>query len=202
MKFVDLSVALNEKTPFYPGDPATKIAPSAVMETDGYEDHYISVGTHVGTHIDAPRHMIAGGKSLHEYPIENFVGPGVVINTGKDITLEKVKESNIREGDIVLFNTGTSKEYFQPSYYDNYPTLTEEIAEYLVSKKVKMIGVDTCSVDPEVFPVHKSLLKNDILIIENLTNLDALAGLNFTVYALPLKLEIDGSPARVIAEVN
>ncbi len=202
MKYIDLSVALNEKTPFYPGDPAIKIAPSAVMEKDDYEDHYVSIGTHVGTHIDAPRHMIAGGKSLHEYPIDRFIGRGVLLNTSKEITLDKVNAAEIQEGDIVLFNTGMSKEYFQTSYYDNYPVLTEEIASYLVSKKVKMVGVDACSVDPDVFPVHKTLLKNDILIIENLTNLDALEGLNFTVYALPLKLEIDGSPCRVIAQIN
>ncbi|HEY4694854.1 MAG TPA: cyclase family protein [Candidatus Nanoarchaeia archaeon] len=202
MKLIDLSVDLNEKTPIYPGDPVTKIAPSAVMETDGYEDHYVSVGTHVGTHVDAPRHMLAGGKSLDKYPIEKFIGRGVVISCGKEITLEKVKEEDILEGDIVLFNTGMSKEYFQSSYYDNYPAIGTEIADYLVNKKIKMVGVDMCSVDHEPFDIHRLLLKNDILIIENLTNLDVLVGKNFTVYALPLKLQIDGSPARVFAQIN
>jgi kynurenine formamidase len=62
--YVDLSVAVNEQTPVYPGNPATKIEQAGVLAKDGHCDHYISVGTHVGTHIDAPMHMLEGGKSL------------------------------------------------------------------------------------------------------------------------------------------
>lgn len=57
MKFIDLSVPLNEDTPVYPGDPKTKITTAGILEKDGYEDHYVCVGTHAGTHVDAPRHM-------------------------------------------------------------------------------------------------------------------------------------------------
>jgi kynurenine formamidase len=66
-----------------------------------------------------------------------------------------------------------------------------------------MVGFDTCSADilPD-FPVHKILLGNDMLIIENLTNIEQLSGHSFTVYALPIKLVVDGAPARVIAVIN
>ena len=94
-----------------------------------------------------------------------------------------------------------SKVYFQPEYFNNYPAITEEVANYLVSKKVKIVGVDMCSVDLKPFPVHRILLKNDILIIENLTNLSELEGRNFKVYAFPIKLQIEGAPTRVVAEV-
>jgi len=202
MKLIDLSVPINEQTPIYPGDPKTKIAPSAVLDVDGYEDHFLSIGTHVGTHVDAPRHMLSGGKSLDEFSVDKFFGPGIVINTGREITLEKVKEEAIHENSIVLFNTGMSKVYHESEYYDNYPAVSEEIANYLVSKKVKMVGVDMCGVDHEPFNVHKILLEKDILIMENLTNLDQLEGKDFDIYALPIKLQIDGAPARVIAQIN
>lgn len=199
---VDLSVTLNEKTPVYPGDPITKIEAAGVLEKDGYGDHYVSVGTHVGTHIDAPKHMLEGGASLDKAPIEQFVGRGcyIVIDDGN---FDTVKDADIQAGDIVLLHTGMSDKYHEPVYFEDYPAISDDIANYLVSKKVKMVGVDTCSVDnKDGFPIHKILLSGDVLIIENLTNLDKLAEKQFKVYALPLKLELDGAPARVIAETK
>jgi len=64
-----------------------------------------------------------------------------------------------------------------------------------------MVGLDMCSPDRPPFPVHKILLGGEILIIENLTNMEALEGKNFTIYAFPIKLQIDGAPVRVVAEV-
>src|SRR3989344_3983533 len=133
---VDLSVALNEKTPIYPGDPKTKIKISAVLEKDGYHDHYVSVGTHVGTHIDAPSHMIAGGKNLDEIPIDHFTGRGVYIDARKDFNFVEIELMDIMEDDIVLFHTGMSDKYHQADYFDNYPFMSEEIANYLIIKKV------------------------------------------------------------------
>lgn len=201
MKFVDLSVPINEDTPVYPGDPKTKIQPAGVLEKDGYEDHYVCIGTHVGTHIDAPRHMVAMGKNLDQIPVDRFIGQGVYVRVGKKFDLEEIKEVDIKEGDIVLFHTGMSDVYHESAYYDDYPAITEDIANYLVEKKIKMVGVDMCSVDHEPFPVHQILLKNDILIIENLTNLSTLEGKQFRIYAFPIKLQIDGAPTRVVAEI-
>ena len=201
MKLIDLSVPINKETPVYPGDPVTKIEPAGVLKEDGYEDHYVCMGTHVGTHVDAPRHMLEGAKGLEQIPVEKFSGRGVYIKTDKNFDLEVVKQASIQEGDIVLLHTGMSDVYHEVDYYENYSALTEEIANYLVEKKVKMVGVDMCSVDHEPFPIHQILLGNDVLIIENLTNLGALEGKNFKIYAFPIKLEIDGAPARVVAEV-
>jgi arylformamidase len=199
---IDLSVPLNEKTPVYPGDPDTKIETAGVLANDGYNDHYISIGTHVGTHIDAPLHMLEGGVSLDKLPIEQFVGNGRLVEVvGTDF--KDVTSADIQEGDIVLFRTGMSDKYHEPVYFEDYPAMSEEDAKYLVEAKVKMVGVDTCSVDnQDGFPIHKILLASNVLIIENLTNLNQLTGKNFKVYALPLNLQIDGSPARVIAEIK
>lgn len=203
MKFIDLSVPINEKTPVYPGDPITKIQTAGILDKDGYEDHYVCVGTHVGTHVDAPRHMVKNGESLDTIEVDRFTGNGVLIKvTDKKFDLDAIKNTPIAEDDIVLFHTGMSEVYHQKEYYDNYPAITEEIAEYLVSKKVKMVGVDMCSVDHEPFPIHRMLLGKGTLIIENLTNLSLLEGKKFNIYAFPIKLQIDGAPSRVVAELK
>lgn len=199
---IDLSVPLNEKTPVYPGDPATKIELAGVLDKDGYRDHFVSFGTHVGTHIDAPMHMLKDGISLNQIPIDNFIGRGriVVVSEGN---FEAVENLGIQADDIVLFHTGMSDKYYEPVYFDDYPAMTEETAKYLVEAGVKMVGVDTCSVDnQDGFPIHKILLSGNVLIIENLTNLSGLVGKEFTIHALPINLQIDGAPARVVAETK
>ena len=204
MHVVDLSVLLNQNTPVYPGDPKIEIKNGAVLEKDGYEDHFVSFGTHFGTHIDAPQHMFAGGKALDAFPIDAFVGRGMYIKViNKKFDLESVKKADIKKGDIVLFHTGMSGMFHEEKYFSDFPPIPEEIAQYLVEKQIKMMGVDTCSVDGHFtsFSAHKLLLKNDILIIENLTKLERLEGKAFQIFALPLALQLDGSPARVIAVV-
>lgn len=203
MRIIDLSVAVNKELPVYPGDPATKIEPAGVINTDGYEDHYVSIGTHVGTHIDAPAHMVAGGKTLNQMPIEQFIGRGVYVKIENNhFDMDSIERIDIQEGDIVVFHTGISDNYHDPKYFEEYPAIPEELAHYLVEKKIKMIGVDTCSVDHDQFDAHKIFLESNVLIIENLVNLAELAGKEFEIIALPLKLEVDGAPARVIARCS
>lgn len=201
MKFVDLSVPLNENTPVYPEDPHIKITQGGVLDKDGYEDYVVSIGAHVGTHIDAPAHMVKGGKNLDEFGIDKFTGRGIYVDARKDFDFVEIEEMDIREGDIVLFHTGMSVKYGSPDYFDSFPPIDDELAEYLVIKKVKMVGVDMCSVDHEPFPIHKIFLKSNILIIENLTNLEKLQGRKFKVFAFPIKLQLDGGPVRVVAEI-
>ena len=200
---IDLSVTINEQTPVYPGDPVTTIELAGVMERDGYTDHYVSIGTHVGTHVDAPIHMLANGKNLDQIPVQQFVGRGRLITVqNKSFDLETVKSASMGAGDIVLFHTGMSDVYHSAAYFKDYSGIPVEIAQYLIEQKVKIVGVDMCSVDHEPYPIHKLLLGNEVLIIENLTNLGRLVDKEFTVYALPLKLQIDGAPARVIAQLD
>ena len=199
---IDLSVTINQQTPVYPGDPAVKVDPVGVIDRDGWNDHYVSLGTHIGTHIDAPLHMIADGKTLDQVSIEQFTGRGRLVTVDQEFSLEKLQQANIQADDIVLFCTGMSEKYHEPIYFENYPAMSEEIAHYLVEQKVKIVGVDTGSVDnADGFPIHKVLLAGNVLIIENLANLKQLIDKEFKVYALPIKLDLDGAPARVVAEI-
>ncbi len=202
MKILDLSVLLNEQTPVYPGDPHIKIEPAGVLAKDGFQDHVVSLGTHIGTHIDAPAHMLEGGATIDTFGLEHFVGAGRIIDVRDGYKLDEIKQSGVQAGDIVLFRSDMSKKYANPEYFEDYPAIPKDVAEYLVKQKVKMVGVDTCSVDHEEFIAHETLLGGNVLIIENLANLDQLENTRFTVYALPLKLQLDGSPARVIAVID
>lgn len=194
---IDLSVALNQKTPAYPGDPHIVMKQSDTIESDGYLGHSVELGTHTGTHIDAPAHMIQDGPSLGEIPLQTFIGQGKVVY-GTDI--QAIKAAGIIAGDIVLFDTNTASRYYEASYFSDYPVLDQDSVEYLIETDVRMIGLDTCSADiVDGFPNHKALLSAGIPILENLTNLTELHGKTFQVIALPLKLNLDGAPARVIA---
>lgn len=118
------------------------------------------------------------------------------------INIEHLENTDLQSGDILLVHTSWSECYNSPSYFENYPVLTAELANYLVEKGVKMIGLDTPSPDKAPYEIHKILLKNEILIIENLTNLDQIPNIpSFELMAFPLKLEADSAPARVIAKI-
>jgi kynurenine formamidase len=202
--FIDLTHLLSNETPVYPGDPEIKITIEGTVQSNGYLGHSLSLGTHSGTHIDSPAHMIDGGKTLDQFKVEAFIGRGCYIFLkDRQFTIEAIRGADIQQGDIVIFDTQSSYHFMKPEYFTDYPVMTEEIAQYLVDKKVSMVGVDTCSVDNQQgFPVHKILLGNDILIIENLNNVEQLSGHYPTIYALPIKLDVDGAPSRVIAEVT
>jgi kynurenine formamidase len=197
---IDLSVELSENTPAYPGDPKIGLRQSAAYASEGYLGHSVRLGTHTGTHIDAPAHMIEGEPTLGGLPLETFIGVGKLV---KGFSKEAIDAAGISVDDIALFDTGTSERYYDPSYFTDYPVMTEDVANYLLEKGVKMVGVDTCSVDDaEGFPIHKKLLAAGIPIVENLTNLSALYDRDFRVFALPLKLDVDGAPVRAFAVVQ
>ena len=188
--------------PVYPGDPKASLEQVAHIEKDTYNDHKISTVMHVGTHMDAPLHMIAGGKRISDVPIETFTGPGVLIDArGYElIPATLLDQKIIPKGSILLILTGFSSKVGQPEYYESNPEISSDFAERAVKLGVKMVGMDMQSPDRPPFPVHKILLGNDVLILENLTNLEALLNADsFTITALPLKIPADASPARVIA---
>lgn len=189
--------------PIYPGDPAPALAQVTSVEKDGCADHLVTTTMHVGTHIDAPLHMIHGGKKITDYPPETFFGRGVFVDVrGKDvIDASSVPANLLQPNDIVLFYTGWSDRYGEPGYFERYPDMTEALAGVLVRARVRMIGLDACSPDRPPYAVHTLLLSNDILIIENLTNLNQLLGKHFNVCAFPMNIDADAAPARVIARL-
>jgi len=203
MKYFDLTHLFDPNMPLYPGEPRPEINQVGFIDKDGYNDFEIKTGLHVGTHMDAPSHMLKGGKNLSDFPPEYFFGPGHLIKVkGDKIGAELLENKNILKGDIIILMTRLYKKFNSTEYYENFPEITPAFAEKAVKLGVKIIGLDTPSPDREPFTVHKILLKNDILIIENLTNLEPLAGQKkFEIIALPAKFPTEAAPVRVIARI-
>lgn len=205
MRIVDLTQTFTDKMPIYPGDPESSLHQVASIDKEGFTDHHIDSVMHVGTHMDAPLHMIENGKTMDQIDPSKFFGKGVLINAqGKDtIDASLLEGLTIEEGSIVLIYTGFGVKYRDAGYFENYPGVTEDFAQRMVELKVKIVGMDILGPDQPPFPTHKILLSNEILIIENLTNLDQLIGVdNFEVIALPAKYQADAAPVRVLARID
>ncbi len=205
MNYIDLTQTFTNSMPVYPGDPVPKLVRVAEFAKDGYVDHEIKTGMHVGTHLDGPLHMVAGGNYLSEMPVETFFGAGVLVGARgcEVIEMEVLEGKGIKAGDIVLFFTGGAEHFGQADYYHAYPELSEACARRLIELKVKMIGFDAPSPDRAPFVIHKLLLGQGILILENLCNLEKLLGVpEFEIVALPAKFRADSAPVRVVARIG
>ncbi len=199
---VDMTLPIDGRTPNFPGDPPVAITQCSTVEKDGIGKKMLSFHSHFSTHIDAPSHMVARGKTLSDYPVERFVGDAVVLDVrGQQEIVTGLQ--GVEEGDIVFFLTGHSDRVYEPEYFRDNPVLSPETAEALVRRKVKIVGLDTPTPDNAPYTLHKLFFEHDILIVENLVNLEALAGKRFRCYALPLKItDGDGAPCRVIGIVD
>jgi kynurenine formamidase len=214
--WIDLSHVINEEMWRLPILPKPCIRQVFKFPTDPMNVTEISMVCHLGTHVDAPRHFIPDGPSIDEIPLERLYGTGVVwrvdVSPYDTITQEMLHTLTPRanSGDIVILNTGWWK-HFGSELYDQHPSLSEGAARWLVAKQVKLLAIDFATPDLAIekrsstftFPVHRTLLGSGILIAENLTNLDQLAGQRVTIMLLAPKIVgSDGAPARVIARLE
>lgn len=177
--------------------------------------HDLILTTHTGTHVDGSWHFNQDGKRIDEWPLEKFMGKAVVLDfrhledcySIQAGDLDKAS-SKIEEGDILIINTGRHKDYGTPAYTEKHPGIDgNSCKEFILDKKIKMIGLDTICVEPCSEQSHWEhalhrvcLIENEIPLIENLGGeIDELAGKRCYVMALPLKLRADSGLARVIA---
>lgn len=205
MTYIDLSHTFVDNMPVFPGDPATRLKQITTIAANGYTDHQLTSVMHVGTHMDAPLHMVEGGKFMDEFPPEKFVGQGILVNVYKKpvIDVDAISGISIPQGSIVLVYTGMAETYGTDAYNTGYPKITEAFAEKLVASGVRIVGMDMLNPDKEeTYPIHKILLSKDVLIIENMTNMQSLLDVpSFEVLALPMKLHAEAAPVRVVARV-
>lgn len=206
MKIYDLSLKINNKLPYYPGDPKIIINPKLTFTEKGANVLSLHLGTHSGTHVDAPLHQLDRGKSLDDISLTKFAGEAVFIFIPKkddqSIGISDLEKADIREDDIVIIGTGWERNKYKNNYFNNFPYFKEEVADYLILKKIKCIGADIPSLDRSdsggLF--HKKILSKGIVIIEALVNIRPLAGKRMFFSAFPLAIEKgDGSPVRAVA---
>ena len=210
MKIIDLTHTMSAEMPVYPGTEKPKFDPANTYEKDGFKETRISMFSHTGTHMDPPAHLFPGRTTLDAFDASQFVGRACVIDCtdlieGGRITMGHIERNreNADRAEFILFHTGWDRYWGKAEYFGDYPYIDEEVAEYLMKGK-KGVGLDVIGLDPiadENLTLHKKLLwENEIVIIENLTNLDKLGNGLFTFCALPFKYEnADGSPIRAIA---
>lgn len=201
MKYIDLSHEIKNDMPIYPGDIEVRLDKEKNYTKDGYNADCFFSSMHSGTHIDAPLHIL-NDKYISEYSVERFIGNAVLLDVRgeKIINIKDEYYRDIKENDIVLLFTEWDSFYGKEEYYVNHPIISDELAELLIKKKIKMIGIDMPSPDREPFNIHKKLCENDIFILENLTNLNKLLyNENIQVFAQPLKIQAEASLVRVVA---
>jgi arylformamidase len=210
-KAVDLTHELHNGMTIYPGDPSPSFVSYSTLEKNGVNLTKMTLGSHTGTHIDAPRHYVPNGIGIDQIPTGKLVGETFVVDLsnkpiGSGITaqdLRKTLEASVTEDDILVVFTGCSERWDDASVQRNYTYLTRDAAEYLVSKKVRAVGIDYLSVEKFQAPApvtHKTLLGNGIFIIESISHeVKQFVGKRILMICMPIKLQNgDGAPARIV----
>lgn len=226
LEIVDLSHRMQTGMPTFPTHPKYFIAPYPGMG-DPAEFNQLIMSDHSGTHVDAPAHFVPPGSDTgrvftDQLDPATLIGRLITIPLGPfdavshaieptAVTDWEAEHTTIEPGDIVIFNTRWGRENWAEipggfDYLRGWPGLTGDTAVLLRERGVSAVGIDCISIDPgdragDDLRAHYELLPHGVLVMENLTNLDALPPVSFLI-ALPLRLgDATGSPVRPIALV-
>lgn len=206
--FIDLCHTISEDMTYYPGTPPPSLKKFCTIEEEGYTELELVITTHTGTHIDAPAHIIPGGKTLDEYDISYFAGKAICLDCSscKTITPEFLQKSQIISAGVnfLILKTGWAKKWGKDEYFHDFPVLSEEAAQFVIKLGLRAVCMDTISADrvqDSTLPVHNTLLGAGTLIAENL-NIPEDFPINNLVdlWIIPLKIaNSDGSTIRAFA---
>ena len=212
VELIDLTLLISQNLPSFPGSPKPQYIPWSEQNKDGYNLELLFLSSHSGTHLDAPYHFIKKGSKVHQISLQRLVSNAVLVKikkkahheiTKNDLINYEKKFGFISNNSTIIFSTGWNKNLLRKNYFTDNPGLSISAAKYLISKKVNLIGIDSPSIDlgrNSKFNVHHILLKNNIIILENLCNLEKIKKSYFKLVVLPLKLKnATGSPVRAIA---
>ncbi len=197
MKVVDLTVTMRDGMEVYPGDPEVRFTPVGEMPRDPCRLTRLSLGSHTGTHIDAPSHTVLKGTSLDEVPVNHFLGRARVFPGDTDFG-----QVDLKPLDFVLLDFGWAKRRGKGEFYQDYPAISSRNAAILSIAGLMGVGMDTPSVDNNETEMvnHHILLSSGLILVEGLCNLEQLDGAPFRFLALPMKWKkADGAPCRAIA---
>lgn len=198
-----------------PNHPAPEVTILAQHEQQGRMTRRLVLGTHTGTHADAPLHFVPGGAAIDSIALDRLVGPAQVADLSGTEPLTEISKSRL-EGALggpprhprVLLRFGWAQRFVDQGFYTDSPFLSRECCRWLVAEGVDVLGMDTPSPDDprlgqgaeEDSPNHHVLLGAGVVLLEYLANLDRLAHGEVFLVALPLPVVgADGAPMRVIA---
>lgn len=223
IKLIDLTHTLSEEIPHWSGDCGFRLQMNydygACLTNTKFRAHSIDMRAGIGTHMDAPLHCFANGKSISEIPLEQFFVSCIVIDIPnsapddyellpEDIVRFEKNNTTIEKNTFVIIRTRWGNHWNNPVKYRNdlvFPTISESAAHLLVEKKIVGLGIDTLSPDnpKNDFPVHKIILGSGKYIIENIANAHLLPSFGFIICALPIKInEGTEAPIRLVGITN
>jgi kynurenine formamidase len=198
--------------PVFPGLPDPAFEPIAKVEEDGYAMTSYAMLNHIGTHVDAPAHQIAGGDTLDEIGLDRLVTDAVRIDVSQRsphgaITREELEPQldRVQPGDIVLFYSNNARNYGSEAYWTGWSYPDADAARALIERGISAVGFDGPSADPvdsTTMDLHRVWLGAGRMILENVNNLDQLPDRAQVVVA-PMKVEgANGAPTRIFALLN
>ncbi len=205
--YYDISLPISSAMPVWPGDPPIRVERvSSIRRGDECNVSRMVIGTHLLTHVDAPRHFAENGMSVDRLPLNLLIGPALVVEPSPKenlITATDLGQLGIRHTERLLIKTRNSHLWMGGPYeFDsNFISLSKDAARWLISKGIKLVGIDYLSIEPfeaEDLVVHRTLLEQGVVIVEGL-NLSQVSEGRYQLICLPLKVrDGDGAPARVV----
>jgi kynurenine formamidase len=220
MNVIDLTREISPTVKVFPGSPQPLFIRWSKFDIHGYDSEVMFMSTHTGTHMDAPCHFTQNGKSIDQIDVKRFINRRSMVlriekKSNELITRQDILEcrTSIEENDTIIFDTGWEMHYYKKDEEKiedcvmANPGLAPDASQYLVDNKVNAVATDCPSIDVGIdsnFTSHKILLSNDVLVVENLSNLEKLRWEGrFAFIIAPLKLTgATGSPVRAIAIID
>jgi arylformamidase len=212
-RLIDLTYGLDARTPTFAGYPPVTVRQLASTEDQAgpgeraVNSSHVAFGLHCGTHMDAPYHFFGDGCRIDQVAWEPCIGPALLLDVrhksaGDRITRQDLAafESRLRQTRRVVLHTGWSRGWGRPEFFVDFPVVTQDAADFLVDCGILLVGLDTPSLDHPPNEAHVALLSSGAVVVENLTNLDAIETSPFYLIALPLLLTgREASPVRAVA---
>ncbi len=201
-KIIDISIPLSPSTVVYPGNPPVEIE-ALTSESTASTISQITMGSHTGTHVDAPLHVFPNGAGVGSYSLDRFVGSARVLDCTSEtisVTRATLETYNVQRGERILLKTTNSGRLQEP-FFSQFIFLSPEGAEYLADREVALVAIDYFSIKQKGSKdnrPHTALLSKGIPIIEGVDLQNVIPG-DYFLSALPLRFdELDGSPIRAV----
>jgi arylformamidase len=204
-RLYDISVRISEETVTYPGDPEVRFVPRArIANGDDANVTELVIGTHTGTHLDAPHHFLDGARRVDELPLEVLIGPARVIAIPDDVQAIGAGElaaAGAAGATRLLLRTRNSALLGKPHFDRSFAYLTGSGADYLLRCGVRLVAIDYLSIEgfeAEGAVVHQRLLGAEVIVVEGVDLREVPTG-EYELICLPLRLAgLDGSPVRAV----
>lgn len=202
-KIIDVTVPLSADLPVWPGDPAFRLEFTRRMSDGHYCNlSHLSLGSHAGTHVDAPYHFVADGVTVDALPLEILIGKARVatVPVRDAVGREHLEALDLRDDIRLLIKTRNSGA-LRHAFQEDFVYLTPDAATYLAQAGLKLVGIDYLSIDRHAskdHPAHHALLEAGVVVVEGL-DLSQVEPGEYDMTCLPLRVAgADGAPARVV----